>query len=130
MIHILIVDDEADTHLLYKLKLKKIFHNVAELNITSFLNAADCLSYLHRNDIPPVDLLLSDINMPQMDGFEFLAEVNILNVPFPIYMISAYESPDFRKRADDMGALRFLSKPVDFRSLGELMKQDVVALNK
>ncbi len=69
MIHIVIVDDEADTHLLYKLKFKKLFANASNLNLVSFLNASDCLHYLQRGDIPHVDLIMSDINMPEMDGF-------------------------------------------------------------
>lgn len=125
MINILIVDDEADTHLLYKLKFKKLFANLGELNLVSFLNAPDCLKYLERSDVPPVDLILSDINMPDMDGFELLQKVHEKKPTLPFYMVSAYESPEFRIKADSLGATRFLSKPVDFLLLGDMLKKDL-----
>ncbi len=126
MIHIVIVDDEADTHLLYKLKFKKLFAHWGDLNLVSFLNAPDCLAYLRRqNPSQPVDLILSDINMPGMDGFELLKEVKSMHLDVPFYMISAYESSEFRRKADALGATRFLSKPVDFNELGEAVRQDL-----
>lgn len=125
MIHIVIVDDEADTHLLYKLKFKKLFAQLGELNLVSFLNARDCLAYLNNSGHPPVDVILSDINMPEMDGFELLKQVRAEYPNIPVYMVSAYESPEFRTKADTLGALRFLSKPVDFHLLGDLLAKDL-----
>ena len=125
MIHLVIVDDEADTHLLYKLKFKKFFASQGDLKLVSFLSAVDCLNYLRRPDTPPVDLILSDINMPDMDGFELLQEVRQFNPNVLFYMVSAYESSEFRNRAEQLGAQRFLSKPVDFNILGEALKTDL-----
>ena len=125
MIHILIVDDEADTHLLYKLKFKKLFSQLGEMNLVSFLNGKDCLSYLDSSEHPHVDIILSDINMPEMDGFELLKRLRIEYPDIPVYMVSAYESPEFRTKADKLGALRFLSKPVDFHLLGDLLSKDL-----
>ncbi|MFM6930069.1 MAG: response regulator [Bdellovibrio sp.] len=125
MIHIVIVDDEADTHLLYKLKFKKFFASQGEVHLVSFLSAADCLNYLRLKDTPPVDLIMSDINMPDMDGFELLQEVRKFNLNVPFYIVSAYESSEFRNRAEQLGSQRFLSKPVDFNALGEALKIDL-----
>lgn len=125
MIHILIVDDEADTHLLYKLKLKKLFGSISDLKLVSFLSAKECLEYLKRTDTPPVDLILSDINMPEMDGFELLSEVRKSHKILPFYVVSAYESTDYRAKAEALGAQRFLSKPVDFAVLTEALKTDL-----
>lgn len=125
MIHIVIVDDEADTHLLYKLKFKKLFSDLGELNLISFLNASDCLRYLQSKDKPEVNLILSDINMPEMDGFALLGKIRELNAKVPVYMVSAYESHEFRKKADTLGASGFLSKPVDFQALSNMVKKDL-----
>jgi two-component system response regulator YesN len=125
MIQIVIVDDEADTHLLYKLKLKKLFANRSELNLVSFLNATDCLDYLKKSDTPPVDLVLSDINMPGMDGFELLREVRKFDKKILFYMVSAYESSEFRNKAESLGAQQFISKPVDFSSLVDILRRDL-----
>lgn len=125
MIHIVVVDDEADTHLLYKLKFKKFFAALGGVRLVSFLNALDCLSYLRIADTPKVDLIMSDINMPEMDGFELLQEVRKMYPTMPFYVVSAYESSEFRSRAEQLGAQRFLSKPVDFHALGEALKTDL-----
>ena len=125
MIHIVIVDDEADTHLLYKLKFKKLFSHLGELKLISFLNAKDCLNYLDQKNLPPVDVVLSDINMPEMDGFELLQRIHKEHSDIPVYMVSAYESPEFRNKADKLGAVRFLSKPVDFHKLGDYLVRDL-----
>jgi Response regulator containing CheY-like receiver, AAA-type ATPase, and DNA-binding domains len=125
MTHIVIVDDEADTHLLYKLKLKKLFSAWGEVTLTSFLKATDCLAFLKDPKNPQVDLILSDINMPEMDGFELLQEVKKLQKTMPIYVVSAYESTDFKSKAQSLGAARFLSKPVDFNALGEALRSDL-----
>jgi two-component system response regulator YesN len=125
MTHIVIVDDEADTHLLYKLKLKKLFSAWGDVSLTSFLKATDCLAYLKNSENPKVDLILSDINMPEMDGFELLQEVKRLGLDMPVYVVSAYESSDFKNKAHSLGAARFLSKPVDFNALGEALRSDL-----
>ncbi|MEK2689269.1 response regulator [Bdellovibrio sp. GT3] len=124
MIHIVVVDDEADTHLLYKLKFKKFFADLGGVKLVSFLSALDCLNYLRVADTK-VDLIMSDINMPEMDGFELLQEVRKSNTTLPFYVVSAYESSEFRNRAEQLGAQRFLSKPVDFHALGEALKSDL-----
>lgn len=125
MTHIVIVDDEADTHLLYKLKLKKLFAPLGEVSLISFLKAQDCLDYLNNPATPKVDLILSDINMPGMDGFELLQEIQKLHKDIPVYVVSAYESSEYKNRARSLGAKRFLSKPVDFNQLGEAFKNDL-----
>lgn len=125
MLHILIVDDEPDTHLLYNFRFKKMFPNPQELVLKSFLNAPDCLDYLFQSPNPKVDLILSDINMPGMDGFEFLQKIRETRPEIPVFMVSAYESSDFRNRAAKLGASQFLSKPVDFNKLAILIKKEL-----
>ena len=126
MTHIVIVDDEADTHMLYKLRFKKIFPNIGEnLKLVSFLSAHECLDYLQNPETPKVDVVLSDINMPEMDGFSLLKQIRALSPQLPVYMVSAYESADFRQKALQLGASRFLSKPVDFTALRQMLLTDL-----
>ena len=125
MTNILIVDDEADTHLLYKLKLNKIFAPVGRVSIISFLSGKDCLSYLNAHKDETIDLILTDINMPEMDGFELLKEIRKMDQVTPIYVVSAYESAEYKRKASQLGSNRYLSKPVDFNLLGEAFKADL-----
>lgn len=124
MINIVVVDDEADTHLLYKLKFKKLFAGIDDLHLVSFLGAAECLNFLNKENPPSVDLILSDINMPKMDGFELLEQIRKIKKEIPVYIVSAYESSEYRSKAEALGAKRFISKPVDFRALGDMLKED------
>lgn len=123
MINIVVVDDEADTHLLYKLKLKKVFPNPDDIHLISFMNAQDCIQYLQ--DQNPVDVILSDINMPDIDGFALLSETKKLSPNLPFYIVSAYESAEFRSKAEQLGAQRFLSKPLDFHRLSAYLRKDL-----
>lgn len=120
MTRILIVDDEPDTHLLYKLKFKRLLKQV---DFVSFLRAKDCLDYLNTNN-SPVDLIISDINMPEMDGFEFLKRTKALYPQMPLYIVSAYNNPEYKNKSYRLGAQRFLEKPVDFKLMNTFFKED------
>jgi len=125
MIHIVTVDDEADTHLLYRLKLKKFFAPRGDVKLVSFLSGKDCLNYLNRSDTPHVDLIMSDINMPEMTGFELLQEVRKIEKTVVFYMVTAYGSFEFRTKSKALGAQRFFSKPVDFNALNDALTTDL-----
>jgi len=61
--------------------------------------------------------VLSDINMPGMDGLQLLGEIKQRFPDLPVMMVTAYGDDERRRRADDLGAADFLSKPVDFDRL-------------
>jgi DNA-binding NtrC family response regulator len=122
MMNIVVIDDEIDTHLLYKMKFRKMSAGKEELHVESFLGAEECLMYLEGN-LNGVDMILTDINMPGMDGFELLKHVKDLDKKIPVYMISAYESTDYRRKALELGAAGFLNKPVDFNQLADVINR-------
>ena len=66
---------------------------------------------------------LSDINMPGMDGLTLLGEVKERFPDLPVMMITAYGDDERRRRADDLGAADFLTKPVDFEQLKAQLRQ-------
>jgi CheY-like chemotaxis protein len=72
---------------------------------------------------PTLIAVLSDINMPGMDGLELLAEIKQRFPDLPVMMVTAYGDDDRRRRARDLGALDFISKPVDFNQLKEQLRQ-------
>ena len=127
--NILIIDDEIDTHLLYKLKFKKFAAGLDDIKLESFLGAEECLMYLESHK-DSVHMILTDINMPGMDGFELLRHVKDFNESIPVYMVSAYESAEYRKKAIELGAAGFLSKPVDFSQLAEVVRAMATKLKK
>jgi DNA-binding NtrC family response regulator len=67
--------------------------------------------------------LLSDVNMPGIDGLQLLGEIKQRCPDLPVVMVSAYGDYQRRRRASELGAAQFLSKPVDFDLLKEQLRR-------
>ncbi len=67
--------------------------------------------------------MLSDINMPGMDGLELLRRVKQRRPQLTVMMVTAYGDDERRRRARELGAAEFLTKPVDFDLLKEQLRQ-------
>lgn len=106
---VLIVDDEADNGEM----LRRLFTNHGAEAVV-VLTAAQGLEELGRQAF---DVIVSDIGMPEMDGFEFIKEVRAgksgENRQIPALALTAFARPDDRRRAMIAGFDTFLSKPVD-----------------
>ena len=72
------------------------------------------LERLRKGIRPELILILSDINMPGMDGLQLLQEIKRGWPHLMVMMVTAYGDDERRRRADELGAVDFLSKPVDF----------------
>src|SRR5262249_58865777 len=77
----------------------------------------DALSKLNEGVDPQLIVILSDINMPGMDGLTLLGEIKQRWPELPVMMVTAYGDDDRRRRAGEHGAAEFLAKPVDFNVL-------------
>jgi adenylate cyclase len=114
MAKILVVDDEADLELLIKQKFRrKIRENVYEFVFAQ--NGEDALGKLDR--YPDIDIMLSDINMPVMDGLVLLSRLPESNPMVKAVMVSAYGDMPNIRMAMNRGAFDFVCKPVDFEDL-------------
>ena len=72
---------------------------------------------------PQLIVILSDINMPGMDGLTLLQQVKQRFPDLPVMMITAYGDDERRRRAADYGAAEFITKPVDFDFLKQQLRQ-------
>jgi CheY-like chemotaxis protein len=112
----MVVDDEPDVVELFKRRFRK------ELRKGNYIihfagSGEEALQNLQCSLEPEVMLILSDINMPGMSGFELLKEAKQRWPHLPVAMITAYGDEDSRQRALQAGASHFLNKPLDFEEL-------------
>ena len=118
MAKILVADDEPDLEALIKQKFrKKIRENSYEFIFAE--NGKDALEKLVDN--PDVDIVLSDINMPEMDGLTFLTHLNESNSLIKAVIVSAYGDMENIRTAMNRGAFDFVTKPINFEDLAVTM---------
>ena len=111
---ILVVDDEADLELLIKQKFRrKIRESVYEFVFAS--NGQEALTRILEN--PDTDVILSDINMPVMDGLTLLSHTHAEHPDMKTVIVSAYGDLGNLRTAMNRGAFDFVVKPVDFTDL-------------
>jgi CheY-like chemotaxis protein len=115
-VSILVVDDEPDVALLFRQRFRR---EVREgTYVMHFANSGEmALEQLATGIEPTLIVILSDINMPGMDGLQLLEAVKKLFPAIPVMMVTAYGDDERRKRAAEYGAAEFLAKPVDFDRL-------------
>ncbi len=112
---ILIVDDEPDVADLFRQRFRReVRQRQYVLHFAgSGEEALRRLAEIH----PELIVILSDINMPGMDGLELLEEIRRVRPELPVLMVTAYGDDERKRRADELGAAAFLAKPVDFEQL-------------
>ena len=112
-VHILIVDDEPDQEFLFRQRFRKqVKENIYSLSFA--LNGKEALEFLDRD--PSVDVVMTDINMPVMDGLTLLNEMKKFH-PLKAIVFSAYGDMSNIRAAMNLGAFDFITKPIDFTDL-------------
>jgi CheY-like chemotaxis protein len=121
-VSILVVDDEPDVAQLFRQRFRRearqgtyVMHFAA--------SGEEALQLLSGGIEPSVAVILSDINMPGMDGLQLLGKLKERFPEFPVMMVTAYGDDERRRRAGELGAAEFLAKPVDFDHLKEQLRQ-------
>ena len=113
---ILVVDDEPDIELMMRQKMRRQIRK-GRYAFDFALNGIEALEKLNAPRDPPYDLLVTDINMPKMNGLELLGEIARRNAEVKSIVVSAYGDMDNIRTAMNLGAVDFVTKPVDFDEL-------------
>ncbi|MDO4948607.1 MAG: SpoIIE family protein phosphatase [Bacteroidales bacterium] len=126
-VKILSVDDEVDLELLltqhFRRKIKK-----GEYDFLFAHNGLEALQVMLKN--PDIDIVLSDINMHEMDGLKLLAKINELRNPaLKCIMVSAYGDLDNIRQAMNSGAFDFATKPIDLDDLDKTIEKAIEQIN-
>ena len=100
---VIIIDD----HKLFTNGLSSILESIGLRVMSTFQNGKEAFLYLQNNEI---DIVFTDINMPEMDGLKLCKKLKRDNVKTKIIILSMYEDPNIIKEAFDCGASAYLSK--------------------
>ena len=121
-VSILVVDDEPDVADLFRQQFRRearqgtyVLHYAA--------SGHEALERLSAEIQPELLAVLSDINMPGMDGLQLLAEIKQRRPDLPVMIVTAYGDDERRRRAEEHGAAKFITKPVDFDHLKAQLRQ-------
>jgi len=122
MAKILVADDEPDLESLIKQKFRqKIRENKYEFIFA--INGKDALVKLGEHS--DIDIVLSDINMPEMDGLTLLGKLNEANPLVKAVIVSAYGDMDNIRTAMNRGAFDFITKPINFEDLSITIEKTI-----
>ena len=112
-VSILVVDDEPDVAEMFRQCFRREARNGTY--VMHFANSGqEALDKLATGIEPQLIVILSDINMPVMDGLELLREIKTRRPYLPVMMVSAYGDDERLRLAGEYGAAEFITKPVDF----------------
>lgn len=122
MTKILVADDETDLESLIRQKFRQKIRE-KEYEFIFAINGKDALQKISEN--PDIEILLSDINMPEMDGLTLLSRIAESNPMLKTVMVSAYGDMDNIRVAMNRGAFDFVTKPVNFEDLELTMQKTI-----
>ena len=116
-LNILYIEDEKNIRLNIKKTLELFCENVFDAE--NILNAKEILTTSR------IDIIISDINLPDMSGIDFVKEIRISDKTIPIILLSAYTDKEFLLEATKLKLVDYLTKPVDFKSLNNALQNCV-----
>jgi CheY-like chemotaxis protein len=121
-VSVLIVDDEPDVAELFRQRFRREARQGTY--VLHFAGSGEeALGLLVDQIEPQLIVILSDINMPGMDGLTLLQEIKKGWPGLPVMMVTAYGDDERRRRASEYGAAEFITKPVDFDLLKQQLRQ-------
>ena len=114
MAKILVADDEADLEMLIKQKFRQKIRE-QQYEFIFAVNGTDALEKIEQHG--DVDMVLSDINMPEMDGLTLLSRLSESSPLIKSVIVSAYGDMENIRTAMNRGAFDFITKPINFEDL-------------
>jgi adenylate cyclase len=122
MAKILVADDETDLEMLIKQKFRQKIRE-QQYEFVFAINGNDALEKIQQH--PDIDIVLSDINMPEMDGLTLLSRLAVSNPLIKSVIVSAYGDMENIRTAMNRGAFDFITKPINFEDLSLTMEKTI-----
>ena len=124
---ILIVDDEPDLEPLILRRMRRKIRS-GQYSFLFAQNGVQALEVL--NEHPDVDIVISDINMPEMDGLTLLEQLRKVDPNIRAIIVSAYGDMKNIRTAMRRGAVDFITKPINFEDFEETIERTVIQLKE
>ena len=112
----LIIDDSSTMRQLISMTLKK-------LGCNSIIDAPDGAAALEKLAANPVDIVFTDIDMPVMNGLEFIERARPLYAQLPIVILTTHGNEEMRNKGLALGANHYLTKPLNGLQVTEVLEQ-------
>ena len=118
---VLVVDDDHG----FLLSLQDMCRERADsFEVVTAGNGKEALAVLAGQ---PIDLVVTDLKMPEMDGFELVSRMSRLKNSVPVIAMTAFGTPEMEDRLMDLGTFQYIEKPVDFELLLQKIKDGLAA---
>ncbi|MEL6160702.1 MAG: ATP-binding protein [Cyanobacteria bacterium J06554_11] len=124
---ILVVDDEPDVEMLIALKFRR---GIAQGDYVFTFASNGTEAYEKVTASPDIDVVLTDINMPEMDGLALLGKLNDLEYPPKTVVVSAYSDMNNIRAAMNKGAFDFVTKPINSKDLLITLERTLRAIDE
>ncbi len=118
---VFIVDDETDI-----LECVGRFLSSKDRSLKAFSSPTEALSAIVSKETRP-DLIVTDILMPEMDGFEFIAKIHEICPNIPIVIVTGYAYKDISMSAQDLGVVAIIEKPFEPALLQEVIDRALLS---
>jgi FixJ family two-component response regulator len=118
---IAIIDDEVEMEFLYSM----LFEAAVEKKLVEFHFFSDSRVFIEWFANRKPDLLLCDINLPHISGVELSKRVKESGHPVQTYFVSGHDERDYKDVMKRLGVSRFISKPLDFNHVANLIETDL-----
>ncbi len=119
---LIFVDDEKDLGKLSALSFRSAIASGA-IEFHFFASAQECLSHLSQDTELPA-LVITDINMPEVSGFELLDKIRGSHPNIDVFMMSAYNDSDSIEKSFEKGAKAYFTKPISFKNIKARIQED------
>lgn len=119
MKRVLIVEDSKLVRSFFTKTLKRYDD---KFEVFTAENGVDAIGFM--NNLLP-DLIMTDLDMPVMDGFELLIYMNKNHPDIPMFVMTAKGSPEVREKINALGSIRYFEKPVDIEYLAECIMDEL-----
>lgn len=127
MLHILMVDDEPDLDVLIQQRFRRLVKD-GQVKLSFARDGQKAMDLLEETKVTdPIGLVITDLNMPQMNGIELLLQAKKDFHNTKIFVISAYSDQESVNNAKNAGADGFLFKPLNFKDLEEIVHAEMQA---